>query len=51
MINNRMYLWGAETTTDTSGAIYELHALTKDFSETTARGTTPPPPRVVQRGR
>ncbi|MGA5259402.1 DNRLRE domain-containing protein [Streptomyces griseoincarnatus] len=36
VINNRMYMWGAETTTDTDGAIYELHALTRDFSETTA---------------
>ncbi|MFD5054240.1 golvesin C-terminal-like domain-containing protein [Streptomyces tendae] len=36
VINNRMYLWGAETTTDTDGAIYELHALTRDFSETQA---------------
>ncbi len=36
VINNRMYLWGAETTTDTDGAIYELHALNRDFSETQA---------------
>lgn len=36
VINNRMYMWGAETTTDTDGAIYELHALTRDFSETQA---------------
>ncbi|MFG3130867.1 DNRLRE domain-containing protein [Streptomyces tendae] len=36
VINNRMYMWGAETTTDTDGAIYELHALNRDFSETQA---------------
>ncbi|QKW02324.1 DNRLRE domain-containing protein [Streptomyces sp. NA02536] len=36
VINNRMFLWGAETTTDTDGALYELHALTRDFTETQA---------------
>jgi hypothetical protein len=36
VLNNRMYMWGAETTTDSSGAIYELHALTRDFAETQA---------------
>ncbi|MGA5026522.1 DNRLRE domain-containing protein [Streptomyces griseoincarnatus] len=36
VINNRMFLWGAETTTDTDGALYELHALTRDFNETQA---------------
>ncbi|MCX4536764.1 DNRLRE domain-containing protein [Streptomyces sp. NBC_00841] len=36
VLENKMYMWGAETTTGTDGAIYELHALTKDFDETTA---------------
>ncbi|WP_234322209.1 DNRLRE domain-containing protein [Streptomyces sp. NRRL B-24720] len=36
VLENKMYMWGAETTTDTDGAIYELHGLTKDFDETTA---------------
>ncbi|MGX9873634.1 golvesin C-terminal-like domain-containing protein [Streptomyces cellulosae] len=36
VINNRMFLWGAETTTGTDGALYELHALTRDFTETQA---------------
>ncbi|MFF2191105.1 DNRLRE domain-containing protein [Streptomyces sp. NPDC058155] len=36
VLENKMYMWGAETTTDTDGAIYELHALNKDFDETTA---------------
>ncbi|MGW7358049.1 golvesin C-terminal-like domain-containing protein [Streptomyces sp. NPDC054802] len=36
VLNNRMYMWGAETTTGSSGAIYELHALTRDFAETQA---------------
>ncbi|MET9163306.1 DNRLRE domain-containing protein [Streptomyces cellulosae] len=36
VINNRMFLWGAETTTGTDGALYELHALTRDFNETQA---------------
>ncbi|MEN8654730.1 DNRLRE domain-containing protein [Streptomyces sp. 21So2-11] len=36
VLENKMYMWGAESTTDTNGAIYELHSLTKDFTETTA---------------
>ncbi|UYQ63982.1 DNRLRE domain-containing protein [Streptomyces peucetius] len=36
VLNNRMYMWGAETTTGSTGAIYELHALTRDFAETSA---------------
>ncbi|MCX4536876.1 DNRLRE domain-containing protein [Streptomyces sp. NBC_01669] len=36
VLENKMYMWGAETTTGTDGAIYELHGLTKDFDETTA---------------
>ncbi|WTT05834.1 DNRLRE domain-containing protein [Streptomyces sp. NBC_00090] len=36
VLDSKMYMWGAETTTGTDGAIYELHALTRDFDETTA---------------
>jgi RHS repeat-associated protein len=36
VLDNRMYMWGAETTTGSSGAIYELHGLTRDFAETQA---------------
>ena len=36
VLENKMYMWGAETTTGTDGAIYELRGLTKDFDETTA---------------
>ncbi|MGW1086976.1 DNRLRE domain-containing protein [Streptomyces sp. NPDC002596] len=36
VLENKMYMWGAETTTGTDGAIYELHGLTKGFDETTA---------------
>ncbi|MFD4259275.1 DNRLRE domain-containing protein [Streptomyces sp. NPDC058534] len=36
VLDNRMYMWGAETTTGSNGAIYELHALTRDFAETSA---------------
>nr|WP_185124448.1 DNRLRE domain-containing protein [Streptomyces sp. TLI_185] len=36
VLNSTMFLWGAETTTGTNGAIYELHGLTKDFAETSA---------------
>ncbi|MFB6962843.1 DNRLRE domain-containing protein [Streptomyces sp. NPDC056309] len=36
VLESRMFMWGAETTTDTNGAIYELHGLTKDFDEKTA---------------
>ncbi|MFG2357560.1 DNRLRE domain-containing protein [Streptomyces sp. NPDC048521] len=36
VLESRLFLWGAETTTDTDGAIYELHGLTKDFDETQA---------------
>ncbi|MFF8841259.1 DNRLRE domain-containing protein [Streptomyces sp. NPDC015127] len=36
VLDNKMYMWGAETTTETNGAIYELHALTRDFTETQA---------------
>ncbi|MFE5026856.1 DNRLRE domain-containing protein [Streptomyces sp. NPDC056656] len=36
VLDSKLYMWGAETTTGTDGAIYELHGLTKDFAETTA---------------
>ncbi|MFF4172991.1 DNRLRE domain-containing protein [Streptomyces sp. NPDC001744] len=36
VLENKMYLWGAETTSTTNGAIYELHSLTRDFTETQA---------------
>ncbi|WP_243766362.1 DNRLRE domain-containing protein [Streptomyces sp. GC420] len=36
VLESRMFMWGAETTTGTNGAIYELHGLTRDFAETTA---------------
>ncbi|WP_431313350.1 DNRLRE domain-containing protein [Streptomyces antnestii] len=46
VLNSTFYMWGAETTTGTNGAIYELHSLNKDFDETTttwnnATSTTP----------
>ncbi|MGW0886121.1 golvesin C-terminal-like domain-containing protein [Streptomyces sp. NPDC002671] len=36
VLESRLFMWGAETDTDTNGAIYELHGLTKDFAETSA---------------
>ncbi|MFJ9866301.1 DNRLRE domain-containing protein [Streptomyces sp. NPDC101165] len=36
VLESRMFLWGAETTTGSNGAIYELHGLNKDFTETQA---------------
>ena len=36
VLESRLFMWGAETTTDTNGAIYELHGLSKDFNETQA---------------
>ncbi|MBB4981519.1 RHS repeat-associated protein [Streptomyces sp. SFB5A] len=36
VLENKMYMWGAETTSTTNGTIYELHALTRDFTETQA---------------
>ncbi|MFD3531264.1 DNRLRE domain-containing protein [Streptomyces sp. NPDC058664] len=46
VLENKMYMWGAETTSTTNGAIYELHSLTRDFTETqatwnNANSTTP----------
>ncbi|WP_306191921.1 DNRLRE domain-containing protein [Streptomyces sp. MK5] len=36
VLESRLFMWGAETTTGSNGAIYELHGLTKDFDETSA---------------
>lgn len=36
VLESRLFMWGAETTTKTNGAIYELHGLTRDFTETQA---------------
>ncbi|WP_371129627.1 DNRLRE domain-containing protein [Streptomyces sp. TLI_105] len=36
VLENKLYMWGAETTSTTSGAVYELHSLTRDFTETQA---------------
>ncbi|MGW5658598.1 golvesin C-terminal-like domain-containing protein [Streptomyces sp. NPDC003758] len=36
ILESRLFMWGAETTTGSNGAIYELHGLTKDFNETQA---------------
>nr|WSY52321.1 DNRLRE domain-containing protein [Streptomyces sp. NBC_00886] len=35
VLESRLFMWGAETTTATNGAIYELHGLNRDFGETT----------------
>lgn len=36
VLENKMYMWGAETTSTSNGAVYELHSLTRDFTETAA---------------
>ncbi|MCX3064245.1 golvesin C-terminal-like domain-containing protein [Streptomyces beihaiensis] len=36
VLESRLFMWGAETTYSSSGAIYELHGLNKNFGETTA---------------
>ncbi|MFD9097136.1 DNRLRE domain-containing protein [Streptomyces collinus] len=36
VLESRLFMWGAETTTGTDGAVYELHGLNKDFNETQA---------------
>jgi RHS repeat-associated protein len=36
VLDAQMDLWGTTTTTTSSGAVYEAHALTRDFDETTA---------------
>ncbi|MFF4348152.1 DNRLRE domain-containing protein [Streptomyces sp. NPDC001530] len=34
--HSTLYMWGAETKTGSNGALYELHGLNKDFTETQA---------------
>ncbi|HEY9368647.1 DNRLRE domain-containing protein [Streptomyces sp.] len=36
VLEAQLDLWGFTTTTDTAGAIYEVHGLTRDFDETAA---------------
>ncbi|WP_354670079.1 DNRLRE domain-containing protein [Streptomyces sp. S.PNR 29] len=36
VLDSKMYMWGAETTTGSDGAIYELHGLNRAFDEATA---------------
>ncbi|MFI9771096.1 DNRLRE domain-containing protein [Streptomyces sp. NPDC052415] len=36
VLESRMFMWGAETTTKTDGAIYELRGLNRGFTETQA---------------
>ncbi len=36
VLESRMFMWGADTEYSSSGAIYELHGLNKDFDETSA---------------
>jgi RHS repeat-associated protein len=36
VLDANVRLWGTQTTTSTSGAAYELHALNRDFDESTA---------------
>ncbi|ELS57411.1 putative Mucin-2 [Streptomyces viridochromogenes Tue57] len=36
VLESRLFMWGAETTTGSNGAIYELHGLNRDFAETSA---------------
>ncbi len=36
VLESRMFMWGAETTTETNGAIYELRGLNRNFDETEA---------------
>ncbi|MCL8015631.1 DNRLRE domain-containing protein [Streptomyces sp. AS02] len=36
VLESRLFMWGAETTTGSNGAIYELRGLTRDFAETSA---------------
>jgi RHS repeat-associated protein len=39
VLDATLRLWGTQTTTDTSGAVYEMRPLTKDFDEATATWT------------
>ncbi|WP_251063536.1 MULTISPECIES: DNRLRE domain-containing protein [unclassified Streptomyces] len=36
VLESRLFMWGAETTTGSNGAIYELRGLNRDFAETSA---------------
>ncbi|MFV0138256.1 DNRLRE domain-containing protein [Streptomyces sp. HMX87] len=36
VLESRLFMWAAQTTTGTDGAVYELHGLTRGFDETTA---------------
>jgi RHS repeat-associated protein len=36
VLESTMYMWAAQTTTDTDGAVYELRGLNRDFDEKTA---------------
>lgn len=36
VLDAQVRMWGTQTTTGSSGAVYELHALDRDFGETTA---------------
>ncbi|MGW0828430.1 golvesin C-terminal-like domain-containing protein [Streptomyces sp. NPDC002845] len=36
VLESRLFMWAAETTTESNGARYNLHGLTRDFGETTA---------------
>ncbi|MFE7712023.1 DNRLRE domain-containing protein [Streptomyces sp. NPDC057486] len=36
VLESKLYMWGAETTSTSNGAIYELHGLNKAFTESTA---------------
>ncbi|MEV5339779.1 DNRLRE domain-containing protein [Streptomyces sp. NPDC052676] len=36
VLDSKMYMWGAETTTGSDGAIYELHGMTRDFDAASA---------------
>ncbi|RZB19448.1 DNRLRE domain-containing protein [Streptomyces sp. F001] len=39
VLEAQLNMWGFQTTTDSSGAIYEAHGLTRDFDEATASWT------------
>ncbi|MGW1795484.1 golvesin C-terminal-like domain-containing protein [Streptomyces sp. NPDC001984] len=39
VLEAELNMWGFQTTTDSSGAIYEAHGLTRDFDEATASWT------------
>ncbi|CAL9644661.1 hypothetical protein SUDANB15_06419 [Streptomyces sp. enrichment culture] len=39
VLEAQLNMWGFQTTTDSSGAVYEAHGLTRDFDEATASWT------------